>query len=874
MNSILLEGGAYGHLSHLYDNRELTFGELKKVLATASRGKLEKATEKTDGMNLVFSWSVPENRLKVARSGGDIKGGGMDAAKLAARFQDRGNITEAFNSAFDVLTKAINAIPDAVKTKVFGKDADFWYSIEVIYSLNPNVINYDKNYLVFHAHGYMYLDETGNVMQETDAVGIDLLEAYIEKMQAAVAKTSWQISAPQIARFKSLSDKSILTSAISKIDAAQASAGIDDSGTIDDYLHVLFTREATKLKFPKNVTQAIVSRCLGDPGAPGLNEIKKLVGKEGYLPTSEFVKSSQVMLSSFIEPIEIAIHEFSVELLKGLKSVMVASHDEEVQRLKNEVTAAISAIQSSGNQQAIDVLAKQLKKLGGIDKIASSAEGVVFRYKGNAYKFTGSFAPVNQILGLFKYGRKGVKIQSPTSEGLKKLIKNLVVEALDDPDPMASLPAKTPRGAEMDEYEKLAKEKYEAAVAELDTWDKNDQRKAAFFAKAKEMGISPDTAKKRIGADPAYKYDPKLAQKQRKTLEKNLESAEELYAEYDPSVRNYAAARKVDGAKTTANKELPPSDKKELMSIDSIKPLTWYHWPKQVTKSGKSYGSAKLKSGDEESGVGPGEEWLAYTLGAQTQGASVSFDLVTKDGRTWEVKALEKPSDTIRPGTEGLRAFEKPRRRLNSIMTQLKNFVTVASRPGFFAPGELTQEQKKVIDYVTVFIEDNYELIASKGEVSNSKFVMLRGVLKAINQFKTLMNSAAGTPGTSTDTRIGLNDKEVRVDKQTFIDVAKKVEKATGEKDVMAGLQKYDILLSTLKDQAFTNSTAFFDEWFDSVDLNKVFEQVTGIFVVNPTGFIMIPSVMFKRAISFEKVTQGRPRFSLKVPFGPPPPTA
>src|SRR3990167_1706596 len=112
---LLLCGGAYGHLMHLYDNRELTFVELKSVLSSASRGKLEKATEKTDGMNLVFSWSVLENRLKVARSAGDIKGGGMDAAKLAARFQDRGNITEAFNNAFSVLAQAIGVISDNVK---------------------------------------------------------------------------------------------------------------------------------------------------------------------------------------------------------------------------------------------------------------------------------------------------------------------------------------------------------------------------------------------------------------------------------------------------------------------------------------------------------------------------------------------------------------------------------------------------------------------------------------------------------------------------------------------------------------------------------------------------------------------------------------
>jgi len=34
----------------------------------------------------------------------------------------------------------------------------------------------------------------------------------------------------------------------------------------------------------------------------------------------------------------------------------------------------------------------------------------VFEYDGQLYKFTGNFAPVNQILGLFRFGRGGVKI--------------------------------------------------------------------------------------------------------------------------------------------------------------------------------------------------------------------------------------------------------------------------------------------------------------------------------------------------------------------------------------------------------------------------------------------------------------------------------
>ena len=38
--------------------------------------------------------------------------------------------------------------------------------------------------------------------------------------------------------------------------------------------------------------------------------------------------------------------------------------------------------------------------LGGVDKIVPN-EGIVFVYKENTYKLTGTFAPLNQILGIF-----------------------------------------------------------------------------------------------------------------------------------------------------------------------------------------------------------------------------------------------------------------------------------------------------------------------------------------------------------------------------------------------------------------------------------------------------------------------------------------
>ena len=46
----------------------------------------------------------------------------------------------------------------------------------------------------------------------------------------------------------------------------------------------------------------------------------------------------------------------------------------------------------------------RLNALGGLKSIIPS-EGVTFMFKGKVYKYTGAFAPVNQILGMLRFTR-------------------------------------------------------------------------------------------------------------------------------------------------------------------------------------------------------------------------------------------------------------------------------------------------------------------------------------------------------------------------------------------------------------------------------------------------------------------------------------
>ena len=106
-----------------------------------------------------------------------------------------------------------------------------------------------------------------------------------------------------------------------------------------------------------------------------------------------------------MKPFEVLFFDVGAEILKNISGYLAASPDKAVQKIRKDVINAIKTVKSGGDVKKIQTLKLQLDKLekiGGLSAIVPS-EGIVFKYKGKTYKFTGAFAPVNQILGLLNF---------------------------------------------------------------------------------------------------------------------------------------------------------------------------------------------------------------------------------------------------------------------------------------------------------------------------------------------------------------------------------------------------------------------------------------------------------------------------------------
>ncbi len=420
--NLLLEGGAAGHMDHLYDNGNLTFGKIKEIFNAAAEGKLE-GTEKTDGQNLMISYSVKEGKAKGVRNASDIKHGGLNPDELWKKFSEHANpkLKETFSEALMAFQKVINSFSHEQQIQLFGPDTNIFYNAEVMDSRAPNTVNYDTKTLVIHRVGHFEFDRENNKKTDRNLTNeAAKLEKAINDLQDKLKHENYGIQVNAVRKLQALSDKKPLYTAINNINKLLSDVNrlvnneqlnLSDTSTIDEFMlsriYILINSILAKGKIKlqpiikMNITKKIA-------GVKGINksDIKKNISSDDL----EFIEthllsdaSKKDIYNTAIQPLELIVSDFAVEMLKGLQSAFVLDNEKEIQRLKIELKSAIEEIEKSTNDEKMFALRRQVAKVKSADNVSAAAEGFVFDYDGMTYKFTGNFAPMNQILGFFKY---------------------------------------------------------------------------------------------------------------------------------------------------------------------------------------------------------------------------------------------------------------------------------------------------------------------------------------------------------------------------------------------------------------------------------------------------------------------------------------
>ena len=402
---IISEGGAYGHMNHPFDiSMNLTFGDLKKIINNALDGKLGVVREKTDGQALAISWK--NGKLIAARNKGHLANGGasaLDMNALASKFAGRGALSDAYNFAMRDLYSAISGLSEKERQSIF-KDGSAFCNLEVIYPQNANVIPYGQNLLIFH--NVVEYDEKGNAIGSVKGAE-SKLASMIKQINKHVQDT-YTIQGPPITKLpkdeKLSSQKGKFNGMLSKL---QSEFGLSDRDGVAEYHYAWWMNFVNKSK--KNLAQlekeGLARRWAFDNKSFTIKSIADEDARKWADGVDKDAKDK--IMKGNLRKFEDIFLGVGAEVLSFMSSVLTAQPDAALQSIKTSLESSISDIRSGGSEAQIKRLEKELARLnaiGGFEKLVPN-EGLVFFYKGNTYKLTGTFAPLNQILGIFKFGR-------------------------------------------------------------------------------------------------------------------------------------------------------------------------------------------------------------------------------------------------------------------------------------------------------------------------------------------------------------------------------------------------------------------------------------------------------------------------------------
>jgi cytidyltransferase-like protein len=444
-NKLLLEGGVGGHMNHPYDNDELTFGQLKDLLRSAVAGEL-RGTEKTDGQNLFISFDFDSQKAKAIRNKTQIKAGGLNPEQLDDFFSDHPAqaLRYSFVEALQTFENFVKQLSKKNQLEIFGSDGDVYFNTEVMNPGTPgfekgdprgqgtqNVVPYDKKTLLIHGVGHAQLDQkTGNATGASVSSNYRALEMALKGKQTSDSALFSIETHPirELAPRGLNKANKILPRTLDAIDNVMNDAGATEETTL-----VSFVVEQAKadvnsaapglseeriesfaLKFLnlcRSVDGQRYFRCNDKKNKsnlePNPNIRELLAGLSG--DEIEDLKSLKERMKEgqYRRPIALALAEFTNSILDGFDSAFISDNEKQTNILRGQVKKVMRQIAKSDNEAAKEGLRLELEKLKNIENVNTPTEGFVFKYNGDVYKFTGAFAPVNQILGMPKFNRYG-----------------------------------------------------------------------------------------------------------------------------------------------------------------------------------------------------------------------------------------------------------------------------------------------------------------------------------------------------------------------------------------------------------------------------------------------------------------------------------
>lgn len=331
---LVLEGGLYGHMGHIYEDHEMQFETLNNMVLGLLSGEIDgEIKEKIDGQALAVSIDEDSGDVIFARNVGNVKNFGENGLKswrgVYDKFSDvatpeqkesRRDLIKAFTFAARDLSSAIEKLPGHVKDQHFKaydsrvpkldkngnyiKDRDGnnvmetvkiknWLHFEIVWPETTNVIPYNHRMIVLHNYvaydilGKKRLTNDFNEFAQTIQTELKNVGATKQKYFdiAALSNMNWnQLKSPgshtTLEDFTAKRDEFL-----NRIKKIQNEFSLTDRNTIGDYYTgrlvdmIYDAAESMNYRPPSDLVNTLVDRWLNDIKKPSITDIKKMIRK-------------------------------------------------------------------------------------------------------------------------------------------------------------------------------------------------------------------------------------------------------------------------------------------------------------------------------------------------------------------------------------------------------------------------------------------------------------------------------------------------------------------------------------------------------------------------------------------------------------------
>lgn len=392
----IIEGGASGHMKHPYDYTDFTLRDIKGLIRNLFSGKIEDITEKIDGTNIQATMNTA-GQVVFIRNKGDLNSanGGMTIEDMANKWSDKPHIAKTFLTAGMLITNVF----EKIGPKFFNPNdkTRLVCNCECVIEGKTNVLYYGSSQVDFH-NIWVYEMQDGQ-WQTTKVTndGLDTIQKACENIDGA------QIT-PKVIIKTTEKTNDILTTYIKEIDKIFKADKLGEYNTIEEWKRRRFENwlqdNGYKWIYDDYYgTNTLFERWFNGDKSVNIKKIKELY--EGH--ETDIVeldkKGYKQIASDVMKPLDSFFMHLGNDLIELCDGIINANNkDTVVKQLANDLHTAVETIRNEGSDDANQKLTVQLKRLE--DMQLNAAEGIVFRYKGQLMKCTGSFAALNQALGL------------------------------------------------------------------------------------------------------------------------------------------------------------------------------------------------------------------------------------------------------------------------------------------------------------------------------------------------------------------------------------------------------------------------------------------------------------------------------------------